>query len=56
VDVQAITVVNGVAHVGPGLENLRRLLAFVNRSSIPLWPRTTTDRPATVPPPLALPA
>lgn len=36
VDVQAITVVNGVAHVGPGLENLRRLLAFVNRSSIPL--------------------
>ncbi len=31
---QAITVVNGVAHVGPGMENLRRLLTYVARSDI----------------------
>jgi inosine-uridine nucleoside N-ribohydrolase len=33
-DIQAITVVNGVVHVEPGLENLQRLLAMAGREDI----------------------
>jgi inosine-uridine nucleoside N-ribohydrolase len=36
VDIRAITVANGVVHVKPGLENLRRLLALVERVDIPI--------------------
>jgi inosine-uridine nucleoside N-ribohydrolase len=35
-DIRAITVVNGVAHVGPGTENARRLLALAGRLDIPV--------------------
>ena len=35
-DIRAITVVNGVAHVGPGVENARRLLALAGRTDIPV--------------------
>jgi len=34
VDVRAITVANGVVHVRPGVENVRRLLAFAGKPSI----------------------
>lgn len=36
IDVRAITVVNGVVHVKPGVENARRLLALVGRTDIPV--------------------
>ena len=36
IDVRAITVVNGVAHVRPGVENAGRLLALVGRRDIPV--------------------
>jgi pyrimidine-specific ribonucleoside hydrolase len=36
IDVRAITVVNGVAHVGPGVGNASRLLALVGRRDIPV--------------------
>jgi inosine-uridine nucleoside N-ribohydrolase len=36
VDVRAITVVNGMAHVRWGLENVRRLLSLVGRTDIPV--------------------
>lgn len=35
-DVRAITVVNGVVHVKPGVENARRLLALLGRTDIPV--------------------
>jgi pyrimidine-specific ribonucleoside hydrolase len=35
-DIRAITVVNGVAHVEPGVENARRLLALAGRTDIPV--------------------
>jgi inosine-uridine nucleoside N-ribohydrolase len=35
VDVRAITVVNGVVHVKPGIENIRRLLSLTGRTDIP---------------------
>jgi len=35
VDVRAITVVNGVVHVKPGIENIRRLLALTGHTAIP---------------------
>ena len=36
IDVRAITVVNGVAHVWPGVENAGKLLALVRRMDIPV--------------------
>jgi pyrimidine-specific ribonucleoside hydrolase len=36
VDILGITVVNGVAHVEPGLENVQRLLAMAGREDIPV--------------------
>jgi inosine-uridine nucleoside N-ribohydrolase len=36
IDVRAITVVNGVVHVGPGVENAGRLLTLVGRRDIPV--------------------
>jgi inosine-uridine nucleoside N-ribohydrolase len=36
IDVRAVTVVNGVAHVGPGVGNADRLLALVGRRDIPV--------------------
>lgn len=36
VDILAITVVNGVTHVTPGVENLQRLLFATNRQTIPI--------------------
>jgi inosine-uridine nucleoside N-ribohydrolase len=35
VDVRAITVVNGVVHVKPGIENARRLLSLTGHTAIP---------------------
>lgn len=35
-DIRAITVVNGVAHVKPGVENVRRILALAGRTDIPV--------------------
>ena len=35
-DIRAITVVNGVAHVKPGVENVRRILALSGRTDIPV--------------------
>jgi pyrimidine-specific ribonucleoside hydrolase len=36
IDIRAITVVNGVAHVGPGVKNASRLLRLVGQSEIPV--------------------
>jgi inosine-uridine nucleoside N-ribohydrolase len=36
IDVRAITVVNGTAHVKRGVENARRLLSFTGRAEIPV--------------------
>ncbi len=36
IDVRAITVANGVAHIKPGIENLRRLLALVGQPNVPI--------------------
>jgi pyrimidine-specific ribonucleoside hydrolase len=36
VEIRAITVVNGVVHVKPGVENLCRLLAWLGRDEIPV--------------------
>jgi inosine-uridine nucleoside N-ribohydrolase len=35
VDVRAITVVNGVVHVKPGIENVRRLLSLTGHTAVP---------------------
>jgi pyrimidine-specific ribonucleoside hydrolase len=35
VDVRAITVVNGVVHVKPGIENVRRLLSHMGHTTVP---------------------
>lgn len=36
VDIRAVTVVNGVVHVQPGVENARRVLALAGRREIPV--------------------
>ncbi len=36
VDIRAVTVVNGVVHVQPGVENARRVLALARRREIPV--------------------
>jgi pyrimidine-specific ribonucleoside hydrolase len=45
IDVRALTVVNGVVHVKPGVVNARRLLALVDRKDIPV--AGGPDRPTT---------
>ena len=45
VRVEAITVVNGVAHVKPGAQNILRLLALAGHSEIPVY--AGRERPLT---------
>jgi inosine-uridine nucleoside N-ribohydrolase len=45
VTIEAITVVNGLAHVNPGAHNILRLLQIVNRTDIPVYEGATQHFP-----------